>query len=100
MKNDQQHFNGLTPAQAERLSIIAEEAAEVVQAVTKIQRHGLESCHPTGGPDNRHALEIEIGDLHTAVRMAVDAGDLDGMEIDAAAKLKTVNIGRYLHHQR
>ncbi len=93
-----QHFNGLTPAQAERLTLIAEEAAEVIQAVTKIQRHGFGSCHPTGGPDNRHALEIELGDLHTAVRMSVDAGDLDVLEMDAAAKRKAQNVGRYLHH--
>jgi NTP pyrophosphatase (non-canonical NTP hydrolase) len=94
-----QHFNSLTPAEAERLALIAEEAAEVIHAITKIQRHGFESCHPTGGPDNRHMLEIELGDLHTAVRMAVDAGDLDALKIDAAAKLKAKNVGRYLHHQ-
>lgn len=93
-----QHFNGLTAPQAECLSLIAEEAAEVIQAVTKIQRHGLESCHPTGGPDNRHALEIELGDLNTAVRIAVDNGWLSAGEIDAAAKIKARRVGKYLHH--
>jgi hypothetical protein len=29
------HFNGLTPAQAERLAMLAEEAAEVIQVIGK-----------------------------------------------------------------
>lgn len=91
-------FNRLTPAEDERLTLIAEEAAEVIQAVAKIQRHGYESCHPSGGPTNRHMLEIELGDLHAVVRMAVDAEDLDALEIDMAAKRKAAKIGQYLHH--
>ena len=34
------HFNKLTPAQAERLAILIEECGEVIQAATKILRHG------------------------------------------------------------
>ena len=35
-----EHFNGLTPAEDERLAMLAEECAEVIKIVSKIQRHG------------------------------------------------------------
>ena len=34
------NFNQLTPAETERLAILAEECGEVIQAVGKILRHG------------------------------------------------------------
>lgn len=46
----QTHFNGLSPAEAERLAILAEECSEVVQKVCKTLRNGYESTHPDGGP--------------------------------------------------
>lgn len=41
-----EHFNGLTPAAAERFAILAEECSEVAQMCMKILRHGRESHHP------------------------------------------------------
>ena len=61
------HFNGLLPAEAERLSMLAEEAGEIVQAVGKVLRHGYESRHPDGGPSNRETLRREIDDLRAVV---------------------------------
>ena len=69
------HFNGLSPAQAERLAMIAEEAGEIVQAVGKILRHGFDSRSPEGGPDNREALAREIADLHVCASLSISAGD-------------------------
>lgn len=62
------HFNQLTPAQAEVLALLAEEAGELIQAIGKILRHGLESTHPAnpGGPTNADALVRELGDVHHA----------------------------------
>jgi len=59
----------LTPAQYERLAILMEEAAEVIQIIGKIQRHGYESRHPDGGPTNREMLEKEIGHVNYAVNL-------------------------------
>lgn len=61
------HFNKLTPAEDERLAILIEECAEVIQAATKIQRHGYESTDPDSGETNRAALERERGDLQGAI---------------------------------
>lgn len=99
MDKKYQQTGGLTAAQAERLAIIAEEAGEVVQAVTKILRHGFDSCHPNGGPDNRSQLETELGNLAAATRMSIDADDISPVAINAAAKDKEVSVRQYLHHQ-
>ena len=41
-----EHFNRLSPAEDERLTVLAEECSEVIQAICKIQRHGYESFNP------------------------------------------------------
>lgn len=61
-----EHFNRLTPAEAERLALLAEECGEVIQAIGKVLRHGFESTHPDGGPTNRESLERECGDVYHA----------------------------------
>ena len=97
----EKHYNELTPGEAERLAILAEECGEIVRAVGKILRHGYESYHP-GTPDhegNRRELEKEIGDLSGIVSMMVRAGDIDGDVISKQAGLKHARIMQYAHHQ-
>lgn len=97
MKN----FNGLTPAESERLAILSEECAEVIQAVCKTLRHGYESTNPkTGSPEtNRQMLEREIGDLLHALDRCVTTNDLDRTAIAERAASKPKRILPYLHHQ-
>ena len=64
-------------ARSERLTLLVEEAAEIVQAATKSIRFCLTSGHPTGGPANDSALERECGDLLSALRRLHDAGEVD-----------------------
>ena len=48
------------------LTLVVEEAAEVIQAITKIQRFGPDRRYPNGahaGETITEALEMEIGDL-------------------------------------
>jgi NTP pyrophosphatase (non-canonical NTP hydrolase) len=93
-----QHFNGLTPAEAERLALLAEECGEVIQAIGKVLRHGYESRHPDGGPTNREALEKEIGDAHHAIIRMGNAGDISGNAVLRHADDKEKNVAKYLHH--
>lgn len=95
------HFNGLTPAQAERLALLAEELGEAVQVIGKILRHGLDSSHPDAvvGDTNRRELERELGDVSAATTLLVLAGDLDLERIDEAENDKLERVGQYLHHQ-
>lgn len=92
-------FNGLTPAEHERLAMLAEEAAEVVQIVGKILRHGYESKHPDNmnGPTNRQMLENEIADFYAIAGVMEDLKDVtvEGEAVRQAIKKKR----RYTHHQ-
>ena len=98
------HFNGLTPAQAERLAMLAEECGEVIQVVGKILRHGYDSYHPDqqGTPPeyrytNRKALGNELTDLLAVAaslcRDNVPEGSLHDQDRAWIKKL------RYAHHQ-
>jgi len=50
-------------ANNEVLDILQEECAEVVQAVSKIRRFGIDNAKPGTEYSNREHLEEEIGDL-------------------------------------
>lgn len=93
------HFNGLTPAEAELLALLAEEMGEAIQAIGKVLRHGYTSRHPDGGPNNRSLLEKEVGDVQAALDLMVGARNLDPMKIDQYRRQKQSNVRRYLHHQ-
>jgi len=93
------HYNGLTSAEAERLAILAEECAEVIQAIGKILRHGYENYHPDGGPTNRKRLETELGHVSAATMMMRANADVDKRRILAYCKEKRSRIGKYSHHQ-
>ena len=97
------HFNGLTPAEAERLAMLAEECGEVIQVVGKILRHGYDSYHPDQAGKapqfrytNRDMLTHELSDLFAVIEMMdADHARIDASEQEAAFAKKM----RYAHHQ-
>lgn len=92
-------FNGLTPAEAERLACASEESGEVGQAIGKILRHGYESHHPDFPlTSNREMLEKELGDVVAVMEMMVEAGDLNTLAIRRHADAKRKNLPNFLHH--
>jgi NTP pyrophosphatase (non-canonical NTP hydrolase) len=101
-----QHFNQLSPARAERLALLAEECAEVILAVTKIQRHGFERCNPlVKVPEDEYPrtnaddLERELGHVLNAIEMMIDAGDLGKSRVFRYGVDKAREIYKWLHHQ-
>ncbi len=96
-----QPFNQLTPAEAERLALLAEEMGEALQAIGKVLRHGYESYHPSHpeGPSNRQALTREVGDVYAAVCLLCESGDLQHVEIAERVERKKVAVREYLHEQ-
>lgn len=63
------NFNGLTPGETERLAMLAEECAEVVQIVGKILRHGYDSYHPENQAlTNKDLLANEIADVDAVIK--------------------------------
>jgi hypothetical protein len=90
----------LSPAQLERLAILAEECSEVQQIAMKIIRHGYNNYHPNStGLDNRDLLEKELGDLRNALRMMIAAKDVEEIFIDQSARKKRETIQQYLRYQ-
>jgi regulator of replication initiation timing len=92
-------FNGLSPAEHERLTLIFEEASEVVQSVAKVLRHGYHSGHRHYGPGtNRDHLERELGQLEAVIALAVARSDLNGTSVHRYARAKLRDVQQYLHH--
>ncbi len=94
------HFNQLTPAMAERLAMLAEECAEVVQIVCKIQRHGAASYHPNdkNRVPNAELMRSELIDLLAVMLLMKSADDfrpITDAEIDRAVSKKLL----FAHHQ-
>lgn len=101
-ENDmEEHFNQLTPAQAELLALLAEECGECVQAIGKILRHGYDSTNPLvpGSANNMDALAKELGDVVAAVTLLCNAGPISKEQVHAHADTKLNNVRRWLHHQ-
>ena len=94
------HFNGLTPAEAERLAMLAEECAEVIQITGKILRHGYGSTHPDR-PDttNRALLGQKVTDLLAVLSLM--EGDFDPLPFmdDAEIDRTVLRKLRHAHHQ-
>lgn len=90
--------NELTPAEIERLTLVAEEAAEVIQAVTKILRHGWTSTHPDHpGYNNRSLFIRELGDFRGAVQICFQAKDVLLPSYQYYALDKLHRVQSYLH---
>lgn len=86
----------LSKAETERLVLLAEECGEVIQAVSKILRHGFEACHPRDlNHTNRAQLTNEIGDLLACIELHVHAGDVSNVYVAQTRKL--LRVGKYLH---
>ena len=66
-----------TPAEAERLAMLAEECAETVHAVTKILRYGYDDVTPEGST-SRQRLSEEIEDIHAVLAIMEQAKDFEG----------------------
>lgn len=94
-------FNGLTPAEAERLAMLAESAGALGQAIGRILRHGYFSHHPDDPQKvvNRSALWREIVDLIGIAHEMVERGDLHPFH-RADARFGWMKNRTYTHHQR
>lgn len=95
------NFNGLTPAEAERLALLLEECGEVIQIIGKTLRHGYESANPYDehAVTNRQYLQNELGDVQAAIKLMIDSNDILEDNIIRATQDKTKRMQRWLHHQ-
>lgn len=89
-----QPFNKLSPAQAERLDFLAEECAEVIQAISKIKRHGYNSLHYDAKAD----LEKELGHVFAAATLLCNVEEINFDFISAIREDKLRDIEEDIDH--
>ena len=81
------------------MAVLQEECAEVIQAVSKINRFGLQS--EWQGVTNKQALITEIGDVLALVKVLMEDTDInitmDEINIAIENKLKKLKV--FLPHE-
>ena len=86
----------MTPRQRHLLYILAEEAAEVVQAATKLLRFGdrvIPEGHAGAGVSNVEHLATELDDLEAVhIMLSNDGMELPSRDRRIAAKMRRVNV--------
>ena len=74
----------------EVMDILQEECAEVIQAVSKISRFGIDNLKPGKPKTNREHLEEELGDMLAMIDIMLDLDlvSVDNLEIAKQAKIE------------
>ena len=74
----------------EVMDILQEECAEVIQAVSKISRFGIDNFKPGKPKTNRAHLEEELGDMLAMIDIMIELSviSLDNLEIAKKAKVE------------
>jgi NTP pyrophosphatase (non-canonical NTP hydrolase) len=75
--------------------ILQEECAEVIQAVSKVNRFGLDNFKPGNLKTNRQHLEEELGDLVAMINLMCETKLVDERSIEAAAHAKLEKLKQW-----
>lgn len=78
----------------EALVILQEECAEVIQAVSKCFRFGIDNDHKSG-VTQRSNLEMEIGDMLSLVDILIEQGVVDLNNINVAKTNKKEKLKKW-----
>lgn len=84
----------ITDRQREIMVITQEEAAEVIQEISKIFRFGLDEPHRDGQP-HRQKLTEELGDLLTMIDLLKDSRVIDHTALEMARQAKVTKLKQY-----
>ena len=79
----------------ETLDILQEECAEVIQAVSKISRFGLDNLKPGKPKTNREHLEEELGDLLAMIDILHDMDIVSWENLDSAKAAKIEKLKKW-----
>lgn len=80
----------MNSVEQETMRIAQEECAEIIQAISKVFRFGLDTVH--NGKSNREHLEEEIGDLQCMISLLVEKDILDPVAILEAKQRKLIKL--------
>ena len=79
----------------EVMDILQEECAEVIQAVSKISRFGLDNFKPGKSKTNREHLEEELGDLCAMIDILQELDIVSWTNIEKAAQAKREKLKKW-----
>ncbi len=85
--------NYLDEKQKEIMSIAQEECAEVVQAISKIFRFGLDESFE--GKTNRERLTSELGDLQCMITLLKQYEVVDELKVEQAELAKRTRLSKW-----
>ena len=72
----------------EALVILQEEAAEVIQAISKIHRFGIDNINPITGESSLETLHKELGDLQCMIDLCVEQGIIKPLRLQHYVRVK------------
>jgi hypothetical protein len=72
----------------ETLVILQEEAAEVIQAISKIHRFGIDNSNPITGESSIETLHKELGDLQCMIDLCIEQGIIKPLSLQHYARAK------------
>lgn len=79
----------------EVMNILSEECAEVIQAISKCHRFGMDNVKPGKPKTNREHLEEELGDLLAMVDILLDMGVVQSETLESAKIAKIVKLKKW-----
>ena len=79
----------------EVMDILQEECAEVIQAVSKISRFGIDNFKPGKPKTNRDHLEEELGDMLAMIDIMLELGVISIDNLEVAKKAKIVKLKQW-----
>ena len=79
----------------EVMDILQEECAEVIQAVSKIRRFGIDNAKPGTDYDNRAHLEEEVGDVLAMIDILLINEVVSWSNLHAAKRAKIEKLKKW-----
>ena len=79
----------------EVMDILQEECAEVIQAVSKINRFGIDNFKPGKAKTNREHLEEELGDMIAMICILEKMGVVHQDALETATKAKIQKLKKW-----
>jgi NTP pyrophosphatase (non-canonical NTP hydrolase) len=77
------------------MNILQEECAEVIQAVSKISRFGIDNFKPGKAKTNREHLEEELGDMIAMICILEKMGVINQDALELATKAKIQKLKKW-----